>query len=331
MTRLRPRLLGLAAAATAAAAAMMATAPTGWADAPSAYGWWYEANAGLPVPSPAPPSVPPDGLYVANGVSGPAAIAALTVPVPPGAAMGPLVLHVAGSPLMTQPPVACPLRSSFKPAEGGAWADRPTYDCMHAMKIGSVDSAKTTVSFDASPFLRDGVVAVAILAGGPTDQVAFAKPGPGTLATSNVAGADPGAAIPRPASADATSQAGGAAGVLTPPTVDTSLAASPLAVPAPAFGSVPPSVSAGSKGATLATGSATRELGARSASHSGWRSRVGGVLGVAAVLLALLAWNEGYGLLGGRVRSLASPLGPSGSVEGPTRRIIRRPRRHRSA
>jgi hypothetical protein len=325
----RGRLLGLVAVAVAAAATLLASAPSGWADAPSAYGWWNEANAGLPVPPPAPPSVPPDGLYVANGISGPTAIAALTVPVPSGAAMGPLVLHVAGSPLMTQPPVACPLRSSFKPAEGGAWTDRPTYDCAQAQKVGSVDSAKTTVTFDASPFLRGGAVAVAILAGGPTDQVAFVKPGTDTLATSNVPGAVPAADVPAPPPADAASPLGSEAASALP-ALDTGAASAlpPLAGPV-APGSLP-SV-APSRGGTAATGGTFSQVGTVGSSHSGWRSRVGGVLGGIAVLLALVAWNEGYGLLGGRVRNLASPLGPVDPVKGPTRRIIRRPRRHRSA
>ena len=215
------RLLGtLAVGAAALAGALLGSAPSGWADAPAAYGWWYAANAGLPVPPPPPPSVPSDGLYVANDVGGPSAIAALSVPVPSGAGMGPLVLHIAGTPLMSQPPVACPLRSAFKPAEGGAWSDRPTYDCAQAEKVGSVDAAKTTVTFDASPFLRDGAVGVVILAGGPTDQVAFNRPGPDTLTVSTAPGA---VATPTGDAGAAAAPGAGDLGVSAPQGIDATL------------------------------------------------------------------------------------------------------------
>jgi hypothetical protein len=307
----RRRLLGaLALAAITAAGGLLASAPLGWADAPAAYGWWYAANAGLPVPPPAPPSVPPDGLYVANDVSGPAAIAALSIPVPSGAGMGPLVLHVAGTPLMSQPPVACPLRSSFKPAQAGAWSDRPTYDCAQSEKIGTVDAAKTTVTFDASPFLRDGAVGVVILAGGPTDQVAFNKPGPDTLPVSTA----PGAVTTGPGDAGAAAASvGGDVGTSAPPAISATpyagldlgppAAAQPQAGPPVAGGSSPRSAGAAPRGSFAATSSVA-------AKPSGWRARVGELVGAAAVLVALVAWTEGYGLLGGRVQSLASPLGP---------------------
>ena len=290
----------------------MVSAPSGWADAPSAYGWWYEANAGLPVPPPAPPSAPSDGMYIANDVSGPEAIAALSIPVPSGAGMGPLVLHIAGSPLMSQPPVACPLRSAFKSTEEGAWSDRPTYDCAQAQKVGSVDAAKTTVTFDASPFLRAGAVGVVILAGGPTDQVAFNKPGPDTLPVSAAPGASPGVVPP-------AADAGAAA---APGAADAGAYAAPgfIATPFPASSAGPQVAATPGDSAAAAIGIAPRgagtpsglgTVGAVATKRSGWRVSVGELLGVAAILAALVAWTEGYGLLGGRVRSLASPLGPS--------------------
>jgi len=301
------RFLGaLILGAVVAAGGLLASASSGWADAPSAYGWWYQANAGLPVPPPAPPSVPYDGMYVANDVSGPAAIAALSIPVPSGAGMGPLVLHVAGTPLMSQPPVACPLRSALKPAEGGAWSDRPTYDCAQAQKVGSVDAAKTTVTFDASPFLRDGAVGIVILAGGPTDQVAFTRPGPDTLPVSTA----PGGAAP------VANDAGNVA-VPSAENTEVPLPQSIATSPFPSVSVEPPVALTPGGSAAAAIGIAPRAAGAPSAlgpvgavatKRSGWRASVGGLLGAAAVLVALVAWTEGYGLLGGRVRSLASPL-----------------------
>jgi hypothetical protein len=252
--------------------------------------------------------VPADGLYVANGVSGPTAIAALSIPVASGAGMGPLVLHVAGTPLMIQPPVACPLRSPFKPAEAGAWSDRPTYDCAQAQKVGTVDAAKTTVSFDASPFLRDGAVNVAILAGGPTDQVAFNRPGPDTLPVSTAPGppgGNPTSAGDAAIAADVPSP--------SPQNFDTTplpYAGSSTAAPiTPASGDIPATSSVGGPLGTARPGAnAAVPNGVVAAAPSGWRARVGEVLGAAAVLLALVAWSEGYGLLGGRVANLASPL-----------------------
>jgi hypothetical protein len=308
----RWRIVALAVGAVAAVGGFVVSAPSGWADAPSAYGWWYAANAGLPVAPPAPPSVPADGMYVANDVSGPAAIAALSVPVPSGAGMGPLVLHIAGTPLMSQPPVACPLRSAIKPAEAGAWSDRPMYDCAQAQKVGSVDAAKTTVTFDASPFLRDGAVGVVILAGGPTDQVAFNKPGSDTLSVSTVPGAVP--AGPAVGPSDAASFAGPAAGNDVAPSAP-ALGATPysgldLGPPASAASPAGPSAAA-APGAVGAPNGGFAPTTTAWSKPSGWRARTGGLLGVAAVLAALVAWTEGYGILGGRVRSLASPLPPS--------------------
>lgn len=338
----RRRLLGaLALAAITAAGGLLASAPSGWADAPAAYGWWYAPNAGLPVTPPAPPSVPPDGLYVANDVSGPAAIAALSVPVPSGAGMGPLVLHVAGTPLMSQPPVACPLRSSFKPAQAGAWSDRPTYDCAQAEKVGSVDAAKTAVSFDASPFLHDGAVGVVILAGGPTDQVAFNRPGPDTLPVSTAPGASPGDLATGTGDAgNVTVPSADSLGPSAPQGIDTTPfassdlgspgAATPGAGPAVPAGPSPPSAGGGARAALAPAGSV-------GATRSGWRARAGAAVGAAAVVLALIAWTEGYGVLGGRVRSLASPLGPSeraprsATPRPPWWRIISRPLLRRRA
>jgi hypothetical protein len=312
MRRPRRSLVGAVVLGVVALAAWLsAPAPRSWAAAPTVYGWWNEANAGLPVPPPAPPGVPADGLYVANGVSGPTAIAALTIAVPSGAAMGPLVLHVSGSPLMVQPPVACPLRGPFKPAEGGAWSDRPTYDCNQAQKVGTVDSAKTKVSFDASPFLRDGAVAIAILAGGPTDQVAFSKPGPDTLPISTEPGATPGGT---PSPVDSGSPA------IVPPGFSQPTDTAPL--PFPGESATPPAlatpgnspVAAGPTAQPAVVPGSRSAVPARavSAAPSGWRARAGEILGAAAIILALIAWSEGYGLLGGRVPSLASPLsGPA--------------------
>src|SRR5207248_2694532 len=112
---------------------------------------------------------------------------------------------------------------------------------------------------------------------------------------------------------------------VVPPPADTGAAAAPGAgdlgaYAAPGFDATPfPTSSAGPQvaatpgdSAAAAIGIAPRGSGAPSAlapvgsvaaKPSGWRASVGELLGVAAILAALVAWTEGYGLLGGRVRS----------------------------
>jgi hypothetical protein len=300
---------------------VIAIGTRGWAEAPSTYGWWYEANAGLPVAPPAPPSVPSGGLYIENGFDGPTAIAALSVQVPSGAAIGPLVLHIAGLPVMSQPPIACPLRSaSFKPAQDGPWSDRPQYDCQRAQKIGTIDSARTSVSFDVSPFLHGGAVAVAILAGGPLDQIAFDKPGPDTLGVTPAGGpvgagpvASP-ASSPVPLPASAGSEAPSPQSSSSPPALDGVPAASGLGLTpeSPVATEVAPSPPGSRQGSgpssALGVPSRPAQVVPLAGHASHWRSRIAQVLGVAALLLVLVAWSEGYGILGGRIQPLASPL-----------------------
>lgn len=282
------------------------TAAPAHADAPVAAGWWYEANAGLPVAPPPPAGVPGGGLYIENGFGGPAAIAALSFRVPAGAAVGPLVLHLAGSPTITGAPVACPLRSpTFTPAQEGAWSSRPAYDCQRATSDGKVDAAKTTVTFDVSPFVRDGAVAVALLAGGPADQMAFQKPGAGTLAVTPVDQA-PVPAAAGPAPAVSPSPATGPAPVVAPPDPGVAGAgpvAAPPLQPTPPV-AAPPVVD--SSPATAVTPAAASPVAALH--RSPWHARVARVLGVLALLVVLVAWTEGFGVLGGRIRPLSAPV-----------------------
>ncbi|HEV3226206.1 MAG TPA: hypothetical protein VGZ52_05210 [Acidimicrobiales bacterium] len=270
------------------------------ADAPRAYGWWYAANLGLPVAAP-PPSAPGDGLYIENGVTGPTAFSALSFTVPSGAAIGRLSLHVAGSAMLSQAPIACPLQSaSFKPAQGGAWSERPAYDCQKAQKTATMDASKSTLTFDVSPFLRDGTVAFAILASGPLDHAGFDKPGPDTLTVTN-AGAPPSAA---PAIGFATTPNGSSGNVVpsagfTAPgglSATTTAGAPTTGAPTAPAATPPTGTAASSPFATIATPTPP------------WRTNVARVAGIAALLLVLIAWSEGYGILGGRIQPLSSPL-----------------------
>ena len=292
--------------ATAAGALTLSSA--GFADAPAASGWWYEANSGFPVTPPSPPSVPQNGLDIENGFSGPVAISALSFAVPSGAAVGPLVLHIAGSPVITAPPLACPLRShSFKSTEEGSWTDRPAYDCQPSQVAGKVDSTKTTVTFDVSSLLQNGYVAVAILAGGSADSVSFDSPGSDAL-TVTAPEVNPSA--------------------VSAPTVEAPQSTSPLiegapgvdqsALGPPSLGVAPglPTSAPESPGTTSSspTNQGKEASGSTdhvaSAAHQGSSlpSLAARIVGLAALALLLVAWTEGYGIMGGRIKVLASPL-----------------------
>jgi hypothetical protein len=327
--RLRRLLLGTSLALGAGAATVMMLPGPAGASGPSKYGWWYEANAGLPVGPPPPPQVPSDGLYVENGFGGPTAISALTFTVPPGAQLGPMTLKISGTPTLTQAPLAfsmSPASTDYKAAEGGSWTARPAYDCQKAQAIGSVDSGRTTVTLNVDPFLANGTVSVVILAGGPADQVAFQKPDDSTLRISSgdvgavpgAASASPGASSGAPDTSNSISN-GAAPSALLPdvsplPSIDTAAGAA-LAGPTPPGG--PPVAAASSGGAP--SGSQGYALGRPAAAtvRQGWHTELATGLGLTAVLIALIGWAIGFGPLGGRVLPLSVPLRtPSAQAPG---------------
>jgi hypothetical protein len=316
-------LLGTSLALVAGAATVTMLPGPAAASGPAKYGWWYEANSGLPVAPPAPPQVPSDGLYVENGFSGPSAISALTFTVPSGAQLGPMTLKISGTPTLTQAPVACTMSSAstdYKAAEGGSWTERPAFDCKKAQATGSVDSSKTAVTFDVDPFLANGAVAVVILAGGPADQIAFQKPDDSALqVTSGDVGAAPGvpSAGPGATSAAPDASAGisngatpsslspdasplppvgsGAGAALAGPTGPAAPAGPPVAAPSSG------NTSSGSRGYALARPTAATV-------RQGWRTGLATGLGLTAILIALIGWALGYGPLGGRALPLSVPL-----------------------
>jgi hypothetical protein len=305
--------------AMAAAGVMMLPASAG-ANGATKYGWWYEANAGLPVVPPPPPEVPPDGLLVQNGFDGPTAISALTFSVPSGAQLGPMTLKIAGTPTITQGPIACflsPASAGYKAAEGGWWKDRPSYDCKKAQTIGSVDAHRTAASFNVDPFLANGTVAVVILAGGPADQIAFQKPDDSALQITN---GDVSVATGAAAGAPDAS-GGGASNLSAQPSANspgdasqslTGTGASPLPpVPEATAGPSSPSEAGQSAGAGASgpPGYALAKPAAATVSR-GWHTKAATGLGLTSVIVALMAWSLGYGPLGGRVHPLSVRVRP---------------------
>jgi hypothetical protein len=95
--------------------------------------------------------------------------------------------------------------------------------------------------------------------------------------------------------------------------------ASPSPLPSsPSLSSSPPLSTASSSASASRQGLGRSSAGTQPSRlapvghRSGWRSRVARLLGILAVLVVLAAWSDGYGILGGRIRPLASPLRPPG-------------------
>jgi hypothetical protein len=323
---LRRRLLLLGVAALLGCASVCLWTSPANAAAPVKDGWWTETNQGIGFAPPAPPQVPSGGLYIENGFTGPTAISALTFQVNPGDSVGSIALKIAGNPVITSPPVACPITAAgqnYQPAQGGAWGDAPAYDCTKAQVTGKVSSDNTTVTFDAGPLLDNGTIAAVIKAGGNADQVAFNAPGPDTL-TVTPGGGSGGDTSGAPSGSPAGETSGQPIGVGSG---SGATGASPVAPVSglsslPAFGATatPPALAAGAPagvtpstqagGGQIGPGSrsssgpqrlAFRTSGSTSGSGSSVRKDVAEVIGVAAVLAALVAYSEGFGLLGGRI------------------------------
>ncbi|HET6909092.1 MAG TPA: hypothetical protein VFH54_07125 [Mycobacteriales bacterium] len=312
---------GRKAAATVVFALGTAVVSTAWttaaADAPMKYGWWSATNAGTPFTPPAPPDVPAKGLYVANSVSGPSAIAALTFNIPSGATVGALTLVATGNPVMSSPPLACEIPASgqgYTPAEGGAWSAKPAYDCKAGQVTGTAGSDGKTLTFPVAPFAKSGSLSVAIVAVGQADRIPFNAPTASALAITTSspsvgggAGAPIGSGVP---GSGATGSGAGAAGANAPAAPAPPAAGAAVAGAAPSAGMPPAVASPQQTQAATTTGSTQGAAPAASSTPSGARINAATILGLAAMVGALLFWTEGFGVLGGRVRSLAGRRGP---------------------
>jgi len=318
---------GSMAAATVVFALGTAVVSTAWttaaAAAPMKYGWWSATNAGTPFTPPAPPDVPAKGLYAANTVSGPSAIAALTFNIPSGATVGALTLVATGNPVMTSPPIACEIPTSgqgYTPAEGGAWSAKPAYDCKAGQVTGTAGSDGKTLTFPVAPFAKSGSLSVAIVAVGQADRIPFDAPTASALAITTSspslgggAGAPIGSGVP---GSGATGSGAGAAGANAPAAPAPPAAGAAVAGTAPAAG-MPPAVASPQQTPPTTTGSTQDAAPAANSTPSGARINAATILGLAAMVGALLFWTEGFGVLGGRVRSLAGRRGPPGSSTYP--------------
>lgn len=145
---------------------------------------------GSPTP-PAPPDVPANGLLIegsptsTSGASdaSPTAFGALVYQLPSGATAGNLTVQVASNSATT--PTAnlqlCPLNSPAIPAEqGGPMNDAPAFNCTTNVTAGPSSNANS-YTFNVSPLVSEGALAVAILPTSPLDRVVLAQPDTNSL------------------------------------------------------------------------------------------------------------------------------------------------------
>lgn len=181
-------LRAIGAAVLLASAGMLGWPPGAGAEAPQAKGWWYyPQQAGSPIAVPAPPTVPAEGLYVAQGPGAQnVAIAALEYAV---AGVGTATLKLtfapggAGTPAIT----ACPASNGFTPGPAQAWADAPAYNCTAAAADGVLAADAATMAFTLTPdFVTAGGTAMQIVLvptpGSAPFQVPITDPGSDSFA-----------------------------------------------------------------------------------------------------------------------------------------------------
>lgn len=296
---------GAAAAASMGAVALLATAA--YAESPVRVAWWNMVSAsGVVAPAPATPS---GGIHVAAAPGQVLAYGALLYPLPAHASLGSLTLSIAGSQGTVQL-TACPTKgTSWSAGDDQAGDSAPAYDCSAMHVSGAVAGDGKSVVF-ALTALPAGALSVAIVpdltSSAGVNQpfsVDLDKPGPSSL---NVV-ADTSTPAAPPAPTATTPNAPAAA-----PAKPSIAAGRPLALP-----KLPPSAST-TQAAPAVTGAApqiasgapsTAPAGPQSvgASSRSAMSTAGSIVGVLALIAALMYWGLGRGLLGGRVQPLSIP------------------------
>jgi hypothetical protein len=262
---------------------LLVTSTGASADAPVAYGWWSQTSLGAGA-SPTAPDVPADGMFVQNFPSMPGAVSALEFQLPSErAAPTTMTLKVTGAPIITQPPLACLATSRFDTVQNGAWRNRPTYDCNHAV-TGVVSADQKQLQFAVDPLVRGQTLSLVVVAGGPVDRIAMTKPDFNTLSLT-------------------PSDASGAA--QTPPSPATApsepLPASPSVTEAPLF-SAPalpdvPSVGQPSAAQPSAQGQAAPPAIPAARPAASAHDPALDIIGLLLLLLGIVYWSDGFGAL----------------------------------
>jgi len=115
--------------------------------------WWQGQQAGGVVP--APPNVPPKGLWVESQTSGATAVSALRFTLV-GATAPMLHLVVKSAQPASQVSItACPTKSDWKAATAGPWSAKPSADCSQVHAAGQLSADGTTMTFDLASFPID--------------------------------------------------------------------------------------------------------------------------------------------------------------------------------
>ena len=329
-----------AVVALAAPAALLAPPPASAAPGVSglASNYWWEAEQG-PSTLPAPPSVPPGGLWVSSDPTGAQAVSAVRF-VLPAAGVAPVLSLTVSS---AQPAtgiggdvVACPTTSAWSPGPGpGQWSTRPAPDCQAGQVPGALSPDGHVLSFSLASLATGGVVDVVIQAappgpvGSPTFDVTFEPVTSADVsgvapaaATAPAPGPAPGGSVP-PTSAPGGSTSSGAAagpasdtaavpaGISPPSSGPLTAGVKPveLAAPPRTGGSAgsPPSLAAGGTSSGSGTGSAYAPAGVNTSAVGpvlltarSWRDRI--LLGLALVDIA------GYLMWSGRLRPTRVPV-----------------------
>jgi hypothetical protein len=181
----------LVVAAIGAALFALVAVPPAWPAAPNAHGYWWRLQTGTGPALPPPPIVPDGGVWVASDASGQLAMSALRYKASAGDEIRALVLTVARSNGGGAVLLACSAKSSWQPAEAGAWSARPATSCDVAFVKGVEAADGNSWRFDIRGLARSGTLDVVILP--PPDvnatfSIAFEKPSASSIITQRFPG-----------------------------------------------------------------------------------------------------------------------------------------------
>jgi hypothetical protein len=173
--------------------------PARAADGLQAAYWWSAQPGGLP----APPHVPPGGLYISSNPLGPQAVAAISFVLADSDAAPQLILRIRQLQEVDALAVAAyPAIGAWQPGDAQAWSARPTYDAKASPVKGAVAADRTSVTFDlasATGGQRVNLVLVPDIGTGgasPSFDVAFEQPAPGDVRVTAVEPPAPAADAP---------------------------------------------------------------------------------------------------------------------------------------
>lgn len=133
-------------------------------------GWWWRAQQQSIVPIPAPPIVPPSGLYLSVVGDEPSAVAAVRYRLGEGEVPDTLRLLVGeDSEAGTGVVYACRTTGEWSNVSAGAWAERPTWDA-DACVEGTRSDAGDSWSFRPAALVMGSVLDVVLV---PTSEATY--------------------------------------------------------------------------------------------------------------------------------------------------------------